>query len=197
MPRPIAVRASVSMSRPERRLILGDRHGPVADRPDWVSLDVLVEVQLDDGTRVSTPHHQYSLGRPLDCSQRELAESVRSLIFSQPRYLPGDPRAEPTQLVDDLRPYHVETTVETLSSLPLTVTLADEVKARLERSAPTTMASAPTTVECHYCGHAVDPHQALVLGIRTGSQAGGWVVEDLATFHPACWEKFQHEHGLG
>jgi hypothetical protein len=53
-------------------------------------------------------------------SRRELEESIRSLIFSMPRYLPGDPRAEPAQLVSELQPHGVHTTLEALVALPLT-----------------------------------------------------------------------------
>ena len=42
------------MSGPERRLVVGNADGPLTDWPEWVSLDVRVEFELDDGTRVST-----------------------------------------------------------------------------------------------------------------------------------------------
>jgi hypothetical protein len=134
MARPIALHAHVSVSRPERRLVLADRHGPVTDRPDWVSLDVLVEFQLDDGTSVSPSEATYMRGGPVDCSRQELEESVRSLIFSEPRYLPDDPRAEPAQLVSELQPHGVDTTLEALAALPLEITLSDEVEALRERA---------------------------------------------------------------
>ena len=95
MARPIAMRADVSQSRPGRRVIPANRHGPVTDQPDWVSLDAIVEVELDDGRSVSPPERPTCAGAPLDCSRRELEEGIRSLIFSEPRYLPNDPRAEP------------------------------------------------------------------------------------------------------
>jgi hypothetical protein len=66
------------MSRPERRLVAYDRHGRVVDDPRWVSLDVLVETQLDDGSLVSTPEPTRGIGRPLDCSRRELEENVET-----------------------------------------------------------------------------------------------------------------------
>ena len=96
------------MSPPGRGLILGNRDGPVTD-PDWVSLDVLVQFELDDGTTVSPPEHTFGRGGPLDCSRRELEESIRDLIFSEPRYLPGDPRAEPAHLVSLLSRHGIET----------------------------------------------------------------------------------------
>ena len=117
------------MSRPERRLILGNRHGPVTDRPDWVSLDVLVEFQLDDGTWVSPSEARYQRGGPLDLSRHELDEEIRGLIFSQPRYPPGDPRAEPPLLVEELQRFGTASTLEALAALPLTISLSNEVEA--------------------------------------------------------------------
>jgi hypothetical protein len=117
------------MSRPERRLILVNEHGPVTDRPDWVSLDVLVEYQLDNGTWVSAPEAKWQRGGPLDCSRRALEQDIRALIFSQPRYLPGDPRAEPALLVEELQRHGADSALEALAALPLTITLSDEVEA--------------------------------------------------------------------
>jgi hypothetical protein len=117
------------MSRPERRLILANEHGPVTDRPDWVSLDVLVEYQLDDGRSVSPSEVKWQRGGPLDCSRHELEEDIRGLIFSQPRYLPGDPRAEPALLVEQLQRHGADSTLEALRALPLTISLSDEVEA--------------------------------------------------------------------
>jgi hypothetical protein len=124
------------MSRPERRLILTNEHGPVTDRPDWVSLDVLVEYQLDDGRWVSPSEAKWQRGGPLDCSRRELEEDIRGMIFSEPRYPPGDPRAEPALLVEQLRVHGADSTVEALAALPFTITLSDEVEAA--RTAQTT-----------------------------------------------------------
>lgn len=117
------------MSRPDRRIILVDEHGPVTDQPDWVSLDVLVEYQLGDGTWVSPPEAKWQRGGPLDCSRHELEGDIRGLIFSEPRYVPGDPRAEPALLVEELRGYGATATLEALAALPLTITLSDEVEA--------------------------------------------------------------------
>jgi hypothetical protein len=138
MARPIALRATVSMSRPDRRIILVDEHGPVTDRPDWVSLDVLVEYQIDDGTWVSPPEAKWQRGGPLDASRHELEEDIRGLIFSEPRYLPGDPRAETALLVEELRSHGADCTLEALAALPLTITLSDEVEAaRVGQMKPT------------------------------------------------------------
>jgi hypothetical protein len=117
------------MSRPDRRIILVDEHGPVTDRPDWVSLDVLVEYQLDDGTWVSPPEAKWQRGGPLDCSRHELEEDIRGLIFSEPSYLRGDPRAEPALLVEELRGHGARSTLGALAALPLTITLSGEVEA--------------------------------------------------------------------
>ena len=57
---------------------------------------------------------------------------MRGLIFGAPRYPSGDRRAEPPQLVAELRIHGLETTIETLQRLPLTIDLADDVEARLE-----------------------------------------------------------------
>jgi hypothetical protein len=117
------------MSGPDRRIILVDEHGPVTDQPDWVSLDVLVEYQLDDGRWVSPPEAKWQRGGPLDGSRHELEEHIRGLIFSEPRYLPGHPRAEPALLVEELRGHGAHSTLEALAALPLTITLSDEVEA--------------------------------------------------------------------
>jgi hypothetical protein len=127
--RPIALRASVSMSTPDHRIILADERGPVTDQPHWVSLDVLVEYQLDDGTWVSSPEAKWRRGGPLACSRHELEEHIRGLIFSEPRYLPRDPRAEPALLVEELQGHGAHSTLEALAALPLTITLSDEVEA--------------------------------------------------------------------
>jgi hypothetical protein len=124
------------MSRLGRRLILANEHGPVTDRPDWVSLDVLVECQLDDGRWVSPSDANWQRGGPLDCSRHELEEDIRGLIFSEPRYLPGDPRAEPALIVEELQRLGADSTLEALAALPFTITLSDEVEAA--RAAQTT-----------------------------------------------------------
>lgn len=131
------MRADVSQSRPGRRVIPANRHGPVTDQPDWVSLDALVEVELDDGRSVSPPERPTCAGAPLDCSRRELEEGIRSLIFSEPRYLPNDPRADPPQLVTELQAHGVDTTLEALAALPLTIIVSDDVEGLRERHAQT------------------------------------------------------------
>jgi hypothetical protein len=123
------LRARVSMSRPERRLILIAPDGSVADCPEWVSLDVLVEFELDDRRWVSPSEAKWQRGGPLDRSRSELEEDIRNLVISEPRYLPGDPRAEPALLVEELRHHGTDTTLEALAALPFTVALSDEVEA--------------------------------------------------------------------
>jgi len=137
MAQPIALHASVSMSRPGRGVVLVDRHGAVTDRPDWVSLEVFLEVLLDDGSRLSPQESTYVLGRPLDCSRQELENNVRDRIIQQPRCLPGDPRAERPALVRELQAHIIETSLGALAALPLTISLSNEVEARLERASPT------------------------------------------------------------
>jgi hypothetical protein len=117
------------MSRPERRLILANEDGPVTDGDDWVSLDVLVEYQLDNGGWVSPSEAKWQRGGRLDCSRHELEEEIRRLIFSQPRYAPGDPSAEPALLVEELQRHGAEGTLESVAALPLTIALSDEVEA--------------------------------------------------------------------
>lgn len=116
------------MSDPGRGLVLCNEDGPVTDHPEWVSLDVLVQFQLDSGDTVSRPDPSFARGGPLDCSRRELEVAIRDLIFSQPRYLPGE-HAEPAQLVSELRSHGVDTALAGLAALPLTVIVSDEVEA--------------------------------------------------------------------
>ena len=63
------------------------------DHPDWVSLDVPLEFELDDGTWVSTAQAKRQRGGPLGCSREQLGQAIRDLVFSQPKYPAGDPRA--------------------------------------------------------------------------------------------------------
>jgi hypothetical protein len=134
MARPIALEACVSLSGPEHRLTAYDAHGEVVHHMDghpWLSLDVHVAFLLDDERRVSSPEPEYALGGPLDCTREEFEERVRDLIFSVPRYLPGDRHAEPPKLVEDLAAHGIDSTIETLSRLPLTVLPDDEVSRHL------------------------------------------------------------------
>ena len=117
------------MSGPEHRLLVGNAGGLITDWPEWVSLDVRVEFELDDGTRVSTPEPKWSSGGPIDCSREELEARIRALIFAQPRFEPGDPRAEPALLVEELERHGVDATLEELAALPLAVELSDDVEA--------------------------------------------------------------------
>ena len=117
MAQPVSMVATVSLSDPGRGVSLADRDGTPIDRPGWASLDVAVEVRLDDATSVPVPD-AYVMGRPLDCSRAELEQSVRDLNLSE-------------TLVDALSANGIETTPETLVSLPLTVVVAGELAARL------------------------------------------------------------------
>lgn len=117
------------MSRPEHRLILGNRYGPVTDRPDWVSLDVLLEFELDDGTWVATAPAKWQRGGPLNCSREQLEQAIRDLVFSEPNWAPGDPRAEPPLVVEELQRHGTSASVAALAALPFIVTLSDEVEA--------------------------------------------------------------------
>ncbi len=91
-----------------------------------------MQFELDDGASVSPPDPSHYRGGPLDCSRSELEEAIRDLLFSEPRYLPGEPRAEPA-LVSLLSPHGIETTLDALAALPLSVIVSDEVEA--ERAA--------------------------------------------------------------
>ena len=102
---------------------------PVTDQPDWVSVDVFVDVELDDGRLVSRPRPAYIRGGPLDCTRRELDETIRRSVFSEPRHHPADPPTEPHSLVGQLQPFGIEVTLDALAALPLTITLSDEVEA--------------------------------------------------------------------
>ena len=86
------------MSGPEHRLLVGNADGLITDWPEWVSLDVRVEFELDDGTRVSTPEPKWSSGGPIDCSREELER------------------------------HGVDATLEELAALPLAVELSDDVE---------------------------------------------------------------------
>jgi hypothetical protein len=136
MAKAIALEARVAMSKPERRLILGDRDGPVLDRPDWLSLDVQVQFELGDGRGVSAPEPTYAMGGPLDCTRRGLEDRVRALIFQEPpessrRHPAMQPRDELPQLVAELDAHGIETTLETLADLPLSFVIDDEVAEHL------------------------------------------------------------------
>ena len=112
-----------------------DQHGRVNPDPNFVSLDVLVEVQLDDGTSVSPAEPTYARGGPLDCSRAELEEAIRSLIFAHPRYPPGYPRAEPPQLVEEVASHGIEITLDAVLALPLTFSISHEVESERARQA--------------------------------------------------------------
>jgi hypothetical protein len=140
MARPVALEARVSMSKPGRGMVMGHLDGSVPDLPDWVSLEVQVEFELDDSRRVSAPEPIYGIGGPLDCTRAEFEERVRGALFSEPRDPPlphprMDPLDEGPLLVATLRRHGgVESTLEVLSALPLTVLVDDEVAERFHPS---------------------------------------------------------------
>jgi hypothetical protein len=128
------------MPKPGHRMVVGDRDGLITDWPEWVSLEVHVEFELDDSRRVSTRDPRYGIGGPLDCTRAEFEERVRDLLFDEPPESPSpDPRMDPLDegpsLVAHLRRFGgVESTIEALSALPLTISLDDDVAQRLRTS---------------------------------------------------------------
>lgn len=128
MAHPVAIQAIVALSRPEERLVVVNKDGPRTDWPEWVSLDVQVQFELDDGTRVSTERAKWQSGGPLNRSRDQLDHDIRDLVFSQPRYLPGEP-ADPALIVEELQHHGVDSNIETLAALPFSVILGDEVEA--------------------------------------------------------------------
>jgi hypothetical protein len=140
MAKPIALEARVSMSKPDHRLTIWNRDGPVLDWPAWLSLDIQVEFELDDSRRVSPPQPIYMMGGPLDCTQAEFEERVRGALFSeQPESGAPHPLMDPLDagplLVAALRRHGgVESTLEALSDLPFTISVDGEVAQRLRPS---------------------------------------------------------------
>lgn len=133
MRRPVALCATVSMSEPDHRLVVGNADGPITDWPEWVSLSVRLHFDLDDETRVSTAKAKWLSGGPLDCTRPELEARIRKLVFGHPRFAPGDPRAVPPLIVEELADHGVDATLEELEALPFTFDVSDEVEA--ERAA--------------------------------------------------------------
>lgn len=121
-------------------MVVVERDGIITDSPEWLSLEVHVEFELDDSRRVSTPEPRYGIGGPLDCTRAEFEERVRDLLFDEPpQSPPPNPRMDPLDdgpsLVAHLRRFGgVESTIEVLSALPLTISLDDDVAQRLRRS---------------------------------------------------------------
>jgi hypothetical protein len=80
------------------------------------------------------------MGGPLDCTRAEFEERVRGLLFSEPRGSPPphprtDPLDEGPLLVAHLRRYGgVESTIEALKGLPLTISVDEEVARRFQPS---------------------------------------------------------------
>ena len=136
MARPVALEARVSMSKPGRGAVIGHLDGSVPDLPDWVSLEIQVEFELDDSRRVCAPEPIYGMGGPLDCTRPEFERRVRDALFSnQPDPPPPHPRMDPLDegplLVATLRRHGgVETTLEALSDLPWTISIDDDVAGR-------------------------------------------------------------------
>jgi hypothetical protein len=136
MARPVALEARVSMSRPGRGAVVRHLDGSVPDLPDWVSLEIQVEFELDDARRVSAPEPIYGIGGPIDCTRVEFEQRVRDALLSTPHdTLRPDPRMDPLDegplLVATLRRHGgVESTLEALGVLPLTISVDDDVAER-------------------------------------------------------------------
>jgi hypothetical protein len=140
MARPVALDARVSMSKPGQGITLVQPDGSAPDWPDWVSVEIQVEFELDDSRRVSAPDPIHGMGGPLDCTRAEFEERVRAALFDEPpRQPPPHPRMDPLDegpmLVATLRRHGgVESTLEALSHLPLTISVDDEVTERFHPS---------------------------------------------------------------
>jgi hypothetical protein len=140
MARAVALEARVSMSKPGRGAVIGHLDGSMPNLPDWISLEIQVEFELDDSRRVSAREPIYGIGGPLDCTRAEFEERVRAALFDQPPHQPRpDPRMDPLDegplLVATLRRHGgVETTLEALATLPFTITIDDEVAQRFQPS---------------------------------------------------------------
>jgi hypothetical protein len=140
MARPVALEARVSMSKPGRGAVIGHVDGSVPDFPDWLSLEIQVEFELDDSRRVSAPEPIYGIGGPLDCTRAEFEERVRAALFDEPPHQPRpDPRMDPLDegplLVATLRRHGgVESTLEALGDLPFRISVDDDVAERFHPS---------------------------------------------------------------
>jgi hypothetical protein len=140
MAKPVTLEARVSMSKPGRGMVIVNPDGSVPDRPDWVSLEIQVEFELDDSRRVSAPEPIYGIGGPIDCTRAEFEERVRAALFDEP---PHPPRPHPRMdsldegplLVATLRRHGgVESTLEALAGLPIRISIDDDVAERFQSS---------------------------------------------------------------
>jgi hypothetical protein len=137
MAKPVALEARVSMSEPGQGMVIRHHDGSVPDWPDWVSLEIEIEFELDDSRRVSAPEPIYGIGGPLDCTRAEFEKRVRAALFDEPPHRPPphprmDPLDEGPLLVATLRRHGgVESTLEALAGLPFTVSIDDKVAKQL------------------------------------------------------------------
>jgi len=137
MPKPVALEARVSMSKPGRGAFVVHFDGSVPDLPDWISLEIQVEFELDDSRRVSAPEPIYVMGGPLDCTRAEFEKRVRAALFDEPPHQPPphprmDPLDEGPLLVATLRRHGgVESTLEALADVPFRISVDEDVAERI------------------------------------------------------------------
>jgi hypothetical protein len=49
---------------------------------------------------------------------------------------------------------------------------------------------------CAQCGDPLEPDHQTVLSVRHEMQNGKATIQDVAVFHPVCWDVFRQEHSL-